>query len=77
MKPIEWLRYVSQSLSLYCLVDLPSIIRSPEVYLSTPPIMFKSVVLPHPDAPRIETSSFLRNFMLTPFNALTNPPATG
>ena len=53
MKPIEWFLYVSQSPLLYCLVDLPSIMRSPEVYLSSPPIMFKSVVLPQPDSPTI------------------------
>lgn len=35
------------------------------------PIMFKRVVLPQPDGPRIETNSFSRKSMLTPLRAET------
>ena len=33
--------------------------------------IFKSVVFPQPECPRIETNSFARKLILTPFNACT------
>ena len=49
--------YSSSSLFLKFLVDFPFIMRSPESYLSSPPIIFKSVVFPLPEGPNIETNS--------------------
>ena len=38
-------------------ITLPSTITSPDVRRSIPPRMFRQVVLPAPDGPRIQTSS--------------------
>ena len=60
---------MSQSLSEYFLVDLELIIKSPSVYLSSPPMIFNNVVLPHPLGPKIDTNSFFLKLRLTPFKA--------
>ncbi len=44
-------------------------IKSPEVYLSRPPMIFKRVVLPLPEGPRIDTNSEFLNLILNSFNA--------
>ena len=66
---MEWLRYVSQSPSLYFFVDVPSMIKSPEVYLSKPPTIFNNVVLPHPEGPNIATNSDCLKLRDIPFKA--------
>ena len=43
--------------------------KSPESYLSKPPIILSSVVLPLPDGPRMATNSFGLNDILTSFKA--------
>ena len=45
--------------------------KSPTVYLSSPPIIFKRVVFPQPDGPRIDTNSFFLKLTLIPFKAST------
>ena len=52
---------------------MPSIITSPLVAWSNPPIIFNNVVFPQPDGPKIETNSLSRKFMEIPFKALTAP----
>ena len=42
-------------------------IRSPSSYLSSPPIIFKSVVLPEPDGPSMATNSFSLRLSDTPY----------
>ncbi len=51
------------------LVLVPLIIRSPSVYLSSPPTMFNIVVFPQPDGPKMETNSLFLKLKETPFNA--------
>ena len=46
-------------------------LKSPLVYLSNPPIIFRSVVFPHPLGPKIDTNSDFLNSTFIPFNAST------
>lgn len=65
MKPTVRFRYASQSRSLYSVVEMPLIIRSPLSYVSSPPIMLSRVVFPEPLGPSTATNSLSRNVTLT------------
>ena len=62
---------MSQSRSVYSFVERPLMMRSPLVYRSRPPMMFRVVVLPQPEGPRMETNSFSRNSKSMPRRAST------
>lgn len=69
MNPINVFLYESKSDCVNCLDDFPLIIISPSSNLSNPPNIFKSVDLPLPDLPSINTSPFSSNLRLIPFRA--------
>ena len=54
---MSFLRYLINSLPFSLLTHLPSTKTSPLVKLSIPPKIFKQVVFPAPEGPKIQTNS--------------------
>ena len=49
-------------------LEVIQMIKSPELYLSNPPMIFSKVVFPDPLEPKIDANSFLLNLILIPFS---------
>ncbi len=69
--------YASQCISSKEAVDTPPMMRSPLEYLSRPPTILSSVVLPQPLGPRIDTNSCSLKDSETPRRACTVVVAEG